>query len=290
MKQKYCYCVAGHCFSVEAEDSLLEKMKDYEPFRVEDSSSCLFDVRVDTTSHMEIKYEENFRHTEDLFTAIHGRTNDNQDVYHYYFEEKEFFWLVCEEGYQFGKLTMTGLRPKLALDFALTIIFRHSTIQMMTTPIHSSVVSYQGKAYLFLGISGTGKSTHSKLWLEHFKGTELVNDDKPIIRIMDNGEVRVFGSPWSGKTRCYRNVSYPVGGIVKLNQAPYNKIRRLKPVEAYFVLLQSISGKRWDDTVGDAMHKLEESIVKLVPMWHLECLPNEDAAKLCKDTITINNK
>jgi hypothetical protein len=161
---------------------------------------------------------------------------------------------------------------------------------MMTTPIHSSVVSYQGKAYLFLGISGTGKSTHSKLWLEHFKGTELVNDDKPIIRIMDNGEVRVFGSPWSGKTRCYRNVSYPVGGIVKLNQAPYNKIRRLKPVEAYFVLLQSISGKRWDDTVCDAMHKLEESIVKLVPMWHLECLPNEDAAKLCKDTITINNK
>ena len=157
---------------------------------------------------------------------------------------------------------------------------------MMTTPIHASTISYQGKAYLFLGISGTGKSTHSQLWLKSFEGAELVNDDKPIIRIMDNGEVRAFGSPWSGKTACYRNVNYPVAGIVKLNQAPHNKIRRLKPVEAYFILLQSINGKRWDNTVSNDLHRLEEEIVRRVPMWHLECLPDGEAAKLCRDTIT----
>jgi hypothetical protein len=137
---------------------------------------------------------------------------------------------------------------------------------------------------MFLGKSGTGKSTHSSLWLKHIEGTALVNDDNPVVRRMPDG-FYVFGSPWSGKTPCYRNVSYPLGGVVQLSQAPYNKIHRLKALSAYAALVPSISGKRWDKQVAEGLHETEDMMAGEVAVWHLECLPDEAAARLCSDTI-----
>lgn len=85
--------------------------------------------------------------------------------------------------------------------------------------IHSSTIECEGRAVLFLGESGTGKSTHTRLWQEHIPGARLLNDDSPIIR-MYQGQATAFGSPWSGKTPCYRNISRPIAGIVRLSQAP----------------------------------------------------------------------
>jgi len=109
----------------------------------------------------------------------------------------------------------------------------------------------------------------------------LVNDDNPVVR----GGV-VYGSPWSGKTPCYRNVSVPIGGIVRLSQAPYNKIRRLSGIEAYVDLAESVGGKFWDSRIAEGLHQAENKLASTVPMWHLECLPDEAAARLCHDTIT----
>ena len=156
-----------------------------------------------------------------------------------------------------------------------------ATSNLQTALFHSSVVSCDGYAYMFLGKSGTGKSTHSGLWLKHISGTELVNDDNPVVR-----DGVVYGSPWSGKTPCYRNVSYPIGGIVMLSQAPYNKIRRLSGIEAYVDLAESVGGKIWDSRIAEGLHQAENKLASTVPMWHLECLPDEAAARLCYDTIT----
>ena len=132
----------------------------------------------------------------------------------------------------------------------------------------------------WLGPSGTGKSTHARLWLQHIGDTALVNDDNPIVRIGTEGSAVVYGSPWSCKTPCYRNVCCQLGGIVVLCQAPYNKIRRMKGIEAYVDLMASISGKRWDERIADGLHQTENTLVSTVPVWHLECLPDEEAARL----------
>ena len=139
---------------------------------------------------------------------------------------------------------------------------------------------------MFLGPSGTGKSTHARLWLQHIEGTELLNDDNPVVRIADDGTAVVYGSPWSGKTPCYRNVSCPLGGIVMLSQAPYNKIRRLGGIEAYVALMESISGKRWDERIADGLHETENTLASTVAVWHLACLPDQAAAELCNKTVT----
>jgi hypothetical protein len=137
---------------------------------------------------------------------------------------------------------------------------------------------------MFLGKSGTGKSTHAGLWVKHIEGAVLMNDDNPVVRISD-GKATVYGSPWSGKTPCYRNVSSPLGGIVLLSQAPYNKIQRLEGLEAYVALMSSISGKRWDKGIADGLYQTENYLTSHVPMWHLECLPDEEAAIVCQTTI-----
>ena len=142
-----------------------------------------------------------------------------------------------------------------------------------------------GKGYMFLGKSGTGKSTHSSLWLKHIEGTELMNDDNPVVRLID-GKPWVFGSPWSGKTPCYKNVKAPIGAIVQLSQAPYNKISPLKGLKAYAALIPSISGMRWDQQQADGLHETETLLAGRAKMFHLECLPDRAAAMTCMEAVT----
>lgn len=173
---------------------------------------------------------------------------------------------------------------RFALDNALMVMYALSTATQMTALFHSSVIGCDGHAYMFLGKSGTGKSTHSRLWLKHIEGTELMNDDNPVVRIED-GVATVYGSPWSGKTPCYRNVSAPLGAIVQLSQAPYNKIRPLKSILAYAALVPSISGKRWDKRIAEGLHQTENWLAEHARVFHLECLPDADAARVCYEGV-----
>ena len=173
-----------------------------------------------------------------------------------------------------------------ALSNALMVQFAMATAPLRTALFHAAVIGFQGKGYLFLGKSGTGKSTHARLWLKHIAGSELVNDDNPVVRILEDGAARVYGSPWSGKTPCYRNIDLPVGGVVLLAQAPYNAIRRLRGIAAYAALVPSISGKRWDKAIADGLHETENALASTVPVWHLDCLPDEAAARLSATTLT----
>lgn len=175
---------------------------------------------------------------------------------------------------------------RFSLHSAMMLMYALSTVQKDTLLMHASVTINDGKGYLFLGKSGTGKSTHSQLWIKYIEGSSLLNDDNPILRVMPNGEVRVFGSPWSGKTACYRNLDVPVGAIVNLQQAKANKIRRLSIVEAYAALYTSYSGLKFIQRMANGLHTANEKVITTVPCYLLECLPNAAAARLCHKTVT----
>ena len=278
------YTVAGHSFIVDAEESIFTEMKQYDPFMVEKEDNTLFTLRV-LKSDAPIIYKEYHRQDNEGQSIICGETPEGKTVLEYLIGNKIMGWLVCSQDYKEGDVYYTGVQRLFMVNNGLMMMYTLATSNKMTTLFHSSVVSCQGKAYMFLGKSGTGKSTHSQLWLKHIEGTELVNDDNPVVRIID-GEARVYGSPWSGKTPCYRNIDYPISGIVKLKQAPKNEIRRMKPVEAYVALAMSISGMRWKKQMGDGLHQTENQLTATVPVWHLSCLPDQEAAELCCKTIT----
>ena len=182
--------------------------------------------------------------------------------------------------------TDVTLRHNPALfRFGLWSMFNIAAVARQAIAIHSSVISLNGGAVLFLGESGTGKSTHTRLWREHIPGAELLNDDSPIIRATDS-EALVHGSPWSGKTPCYRNVCQPIRAIVRLSQAPHNRIRRLRAIEAIGALLPSCPPSfAHDETLEDAVCATVSAVVAQVPVYHLECLPDAAAAELACRTI-----
>lgn len=170
------------------------------------------------------------------------------------------------------------------LRFGLWTNFNLAAIHHTATAIHSSVISYKGGAVLFLGESGTGKSTHTRLWREHIAGAELLNDDSPII-CTEEGAM-AYGSPWSGKTPCYRNIALPIKGIVRLSQAPKNEIRRLRPLEALGALLPSVPPAfAREEVLQDTLCELISRLIQQVPVYHLACLPNAEAAELACKTI-----
>ena len=177
-----------------------------------------------------------------------------------------------------------GLNPFL-LRFALWMALSMLSASSKMVLIHSSVIVHQGKAVLFLGESGTGKSTHTRLWLQHIPDAHLLNDDSPILAV-ENGVPIVYGSPWSGKTHCYHQLHFPLAAAVRLSQAPYNKIHRLGVVESFSSIQPSCPpALAQDEKYQEMIMDMLSDVLSAVPVFHLECLPDEAAAWTSHDAI-----
>lgn len=186
----------------------------------------------------------------------------------------------------FGGATLwlpAGNRHNLfTIDSMLRILFAQAAVSRDALAVHASTVVADGFAYLFMGKSGTGKSTHSSLWIKTFPGIELLNDDNPILRLQPDGTVRVYGSPWSGKTPCYRNASAPVRAIVRLRQAPANEYRPLADIEAFTAILPGVSAITSDRALYNRAATTVIELTRRVSIGILLCLPDAAAARLCR--------
>lgn len=169
--------------------------------------------------------------------------------------------------------------------FGIWIMFGIIMAPIGGIAIHSSVIVKDNGAVLCLGESGTGKSTHTRLWRENIDGARLLNDDSPIIRVVD-GRAMVYGSPWSGKMHCYINKCVPIRAFMRLSQAPYNKIRRLPALSAIGAILPSCPPAfAYDNRLQDAVCDTVSDVLSCTPVYHLECLPDAAAAELSYSTI-----
>ncbi len=135
----------------------------------------------------------------------------------------------------------------------------------------------KSSAILFLGESGTGKSTQTKLWTENVTESKILNDDSPFVRIED-GVPYVYGSPWSGKGRCYINEKYPIKAIIRLKQAEFNKIKRQNTIKSFGAIWPSCppSFVRIEE-YADSICNIISEILKSVPVYKLYCLPDKGA-------------
>lgn len=172
-----------------------------------------------------------------------------------------------------------------ALSSLIRVAYAQAILRHDAVSIHASAVCCNGQAYLFLGKSGTGKSTHSALWIENIPGTELLNDDNPTIRIL-NGKAYAYGSPWSGKTACYKNVSFPVGGMVRLKQAPENSFQQQEGADAFVTLYPGCSLIARDEHLRNCLYDTLTVLAGSVTVGTLECLPDKDAAVMCNRELT----
>ena len=154
--------------------------------------------------------------------------------------------------------------------------------------IHSSAVCVDGKAYLFAAPSGTGKSTHARLWREMLGDRAImVNDDKPFVVKAEN-IFYVCGSPWNGKHGLGNPIQAPLAGICLLHQAETNSISKLTAVQALpGVMAQCYIPKKADNAVA-ALGLIDE-LLKSVPIYSLGCDISREAAELSYNTMKFRN-
>ena len=276
--------VAEHVFTVDAPTDILREA--YRPFLTEGGDDVfrltLKEGQLDKTAFV---LELRQLNDEKIIEAGHI---GGKPAFRFGFGERMTGIMVCEEDYHEASLTLytteRGLRAS-TLDNALMVLYALSTADRGTLLMHASVVVKDGYGYLFVAPSGTGKSTHSSLWLKHIGNTHLLNDDNPVLRIDRQGNATVYGSPWSGKTPCYLNEHYPVGAVVQIAQAPCNSIVPLQALHAYSALTAAVSGKRWERKLADGLHDTLNRAVQGIKVYHLDCRPDEEAALLCYNTI-----
>jgi hypothetical protein len=157
------------------------------------------------------------------------------------------------------------------MRFSLWVAFGLAALNHKIVSIHSSTILHSGKSILFLGESGTGKSTHTSLWLEHVSGSELLNDDSPFIKVNNHDQISAYGSPWSGKTNCYKNKQAPVAAFVRISQAPYNKISLLNKVSSFGALLPSCPPVfAYDKKLSELIYNILSAVLQQTPVYSRE--------------------
>lgn len=282
------YCeVAHHTFGIEIreEELFLKRLPMFLVFLTEPAAEkdCLFVLHTQELGREELTSPT--RMLDDNANDVgHWKLYETATGYRVdlAYDEKCYHTLLCSADFHTCQAYLNYSDPDMwnVLNSYLMIAYAQSCTAQNTATIHASVVMKDGKGYAFLGTSGTGKSTHSKLWMKHIEGVELLNDDNPALRVMDDGTIHIFGTPWSGKTPCYKNVEVELGGIVQLKQAPQNKIARLKGLQAFITLQKSCSSLKWNHSLYTALGNTVEIIANRIPVFYLENRPDEEAAQL----------
>ena len=263
----------------------------FEPFRAEiDPNNLFFKLTIDDTLRpIPSERRERIR---DFDTGNGHTIVDKVDDGGYQYIIKDINGADCcllqaNKDFSICKCALNGTynMRTFGLNNALMLIFAFAGSFHNTLLIHASLVRQNGYGYAFIAKSGTGKSTQVSLWLRHIPGCDLMNDDNPIIRIIE-GEPFIYGGPWSGKTPCYRNVKARLGAITRIDRADENSIEKLPPIEAFASFLPSCSSMKWDGEIFNNICNTVTKVVETTGIYTLHCLPNKEAAILCNKTIS----
>jgi len=206
----------------------------------------------------------------------YGRTEKQAIPYLTDFVEKPDFFIVSRKNIAKEKI------PNLSDDDAEYLGtgsgFYTELIRFNGFQLHSSAVVVDGKAYLFSANSGTGKSTHTSLWLNLFgERAFILNDDKPALRLMEDGTWYAFGTPWSGKYDISVNTGVPIAGICMLERGEKNEIVPFRGKEAIFeIFVQTNRPKAAEYRIK--LMELLDDLIRNVPVWKLKCNMDPEAA------------
>lgn len=154
--------------------------------------------------------------------------------------------------------------------------------------MHGALVAWKRAGYIFTAPSGTGKTTHVRLWKKYLgSDAEIINGDKPILEVKED-EIVAYGTPWAGKERLQKNTCVPVRGICFLRQSEINTIHRLSKKEALLLLLPQIYIMSDSQKAGKTLELFSE-VLERIPIYEFRCNISEQAVKCSFDILTAEN-
>ncbi|MBP0970471.1 MAG: hypothetical protein J5753_00390 [Oscillospiraceae bacterium] len=167
-------------------------------------------------------------------------------------------------------------------------VYRRIAAQMLerdTLLLHGAAVAVKDRAWLFTAPSGTGKTTHIRLWLDQIEGSYVVNGDKPLIHIGE--DVTVYGTPWAGKEGMQKNVGVKLCGIVFLERGAENRIGRTTLLQSLPVLIQQ-SYRPNDKSGTEKALALIGKLGSRIPLYRLQCNMHPEAAWTAYRTLSAD--
>ena len=288
MNQQLLYEIAGHRMSIDTPDAetTIELITSFAPFRVESDEKVDLLFRFSGNSQITIPD----RDPDDkmdvdgvIFNIYHAAGSvtvcvRNKDIEHR-------FNLSADRKTVISDLTLVKKYESFFLAYFLRAAYGMAAANHQTIKIHASVIEKEGKALVFMGKSGTGKSTHSRNWQKFVSNCSLLNDDEPILRVLNDGTIKVYGAPWSGSTPCYRNESAEIAAFVRLYQSPENKLTKLTGVNAFASLYQSVAILRSDQQNKELIMTTVNDILEQVPIYRLDNRPDREAVSLTESLL-----
>ena len=210
--------------------------------------------------------------------ACEGRTQQQAEAYRADFEGEPDIVIDVAEA---SVARERELHPELSEDDWRYMLtggrFARDLLSYNGLVLHASAVVVDGRAYLFSAPSGGGKSTHTALWLERFPGSYLLNDDKPALRVDDEGRWWAYGTPWSGTYDISRNERVPLRAICFVEKGPSNHIARADDAEASVRLYTQMAKSRAEEGMAQ-MLELIDRLMADVPIYLMTCTVSDQAA------------
>lgn len=292
------YIVGGQYFSLRAEEELLNQLPNFRPFESQNTVDS-HDETVRTDMFIISAHQDAMPATAAYAHVYTDQSDADMPRIEIYRDGADMLFCLsqmregaivcairCSDGLSKAEMIYTEGYFRFAIDNATMLLYAFCGAERNMLLMHASVIVKDGFGHLFLGRSGTGKSTHSSLWQHTYPDAELLNDDNPVIRVAPGAKPEVYGSPWSGKTNCYKQQKAPIRAIVQLAQAPYNSIARLRPTHAYPYIMASASGLKIEPEKMDRLYDNMALLIEQQPIYKLDCLPNQEAARLCYETVS----
>lgn len=300
------FTIAEHTVRITFSDGtdVLEMLPSFKAFQVEDDGKdVLLSLMVDNNLRSVKKEERRLIRDVDtgngmtkVFRLEHHTSDGKVEPYGYQFimadiNGNDCALLIADDDFRNCRCALAGNAAMKAygLNSCLMLGYAFCTASFDTVLIHASLVRKEGKGYAFTAKSGTGKSTQVSNWLRFIPGCDLMNDDNPIVRVID-GVTYIYGSPWSGKTPCYRNVKALLGGVAQIKRDKENHIERLNTIDSFVTLLPSCSTMKWDERVFLCNSKTVSKILETVPVYNLFCLPDRESAIVASEGMTEYKK
>lgn len=291
------YRVGGHAFRITFADERFDDtlLPSYSNFSLAESPSDkkIFHAKIDSIHIDEKGSREIGQFNCGGCNHVVYRTEEEGYIFHIYdIHDVLCCKMITSHDFTECHISMYGITKsqlQYGLNNAVMMCYAFSCADKATVLMHASVIRCEGMGYLMTAPSGTGKSTHTRLWYDNIPGCDLMNDDNPVVRIVD-GKPIVYGSPWSGKTPCYRNIQAPIGGIVRIQQRPCNTIAKLSTLGAFGNLLTAVGNMKWDLRIHNGVCDCISELIRACGVYELGCLPNAEAAHLCHDTFISHKR
>lgn len=294
MEQTCNFTIAEHNVEIVFKDTTYNNLRlvpSLATFKSDKTDNLLFRLVIDDTIR---PVPKNQLHRIRVFDTGNGDTivdRKEDGGYQYIIKNidgAECALLITDKEFRNCRCALNGnfIMRNFGLNSVLMLVMSFAGASRQTIMIHASLVRCNGYGYAFIAKSGTGKSTQVSNWLRYIPGCDLMNDDNPIVRIID-GKPYIYGGPWSGKTPCYRNVKARLGAITRIDRAKKNSIEKLNPIEAFASFLPSCSSMKWD---VDIYNKICDTVIKVVEttgIYTLHCLPDRESAIICHKAIAI---